>query len=71
MERACIELETAHLNTPAGEPEAVLGGHLMCKASWLFFAYIQKQVLNAYNSRAGDDEQNKPASLDDLLQGVG
>ncbi len=70
MERACIELETAHFNTPVGDPEAVLGGHCVAKAAWLYFTYVQKQVLNAYNSRVGTDEDTPPPSLEDLLQGV-
>ncbi|HET6220185.1 MAG TPA: hypothetical protein VFE27_24365 [Acidobacteriaceae bacterium] len=72
MEQACIELETAHLNTSPGEPEAVLGGHCMAKASWLFFTYVQKQVFNAYSTRTGTEEEppEKP-SLDDVLQGIG
>lgn len=72
MERACIELETAHFNTSPGEPEAVLGGHCVIKASWLFFTYIQKQVFNAYSTRTGSEEEapEKP-SLDDMLQGIG
>jgi hypothetical protein len=72
MERACIELETAHFNTSAGDPEAVLGGHCMAKAAWLFFTYVQKQVFNAYSTRTGDDEQlPQEASLDDVIQGIG
>ena len=72
MERACIELETAHFNTSPGDPEAVLGGHCMTKAAWLFFAYIQKQVFNAYSTRTGDEDENPPeASLDDMIQGIG
>ncbi len=70
MERACIELETAHLNTDVGSPEAVLGGHCMAKAVWLFFAYVQKQVLNARHTRTGGEEHNESPSLDDVLQGV-
>jgi hypothetical protein len=72
MERGCIELETAHLNTSPGDPEAVLGGHCVAKAAWLFFIYVQKQVLNAYHTRTGPpEEEAQPAALDDILQGVG
>jgi hypothetical protein len=73
MERGCIELETAHLNTSPGEPEAVLGGHCVAKAAWLFFIYVQKHVLNAYHTRTAEqpEEETTPALLDDLLQGVG
>lgn len=71
MERACIELETAHFNTSVGQPEEILGGHAIAKASWLFFAYVQKQVLNSYNSRAAaTEEPQEPPTLDELLQGV-
>jgi hypothetical protein len=70
MERGCIELETAHFNTDIGHPEAVLGGHCLTKGVWQFFAYVQKQVLNAYNSRMADDDQSEPPSLNDVIQGV-
>lgn len=70
MERACISLETAHLNTPVGDPETVLGGHLLCKGAWLFFAYIQKQVLNAVHTRDNQEETREEPSFDDIIQGV-
>lgn len=71
MERACIELETAHFNTAVGDPEAVLGGHCIAKSAWLFFTYVQKQVFNAYSRRIGTEEEpTEPAGLDDMLQGV-
>lgn len=70
MEQGCIELETAHLNTPLGDPEAILGGHAVAKAAWLFFTYVQKQVARAYSSQIDRDEAGEPASLNDLLQGV-
>jgi len=71
MERACISIDTAHLETPSGDPEAVMGGHCVSKAAWAFFLYVQKQVQNAYLTRTGEEEENRPAaSLDDLLQGV-
>lgn len=71
MERACIELETAHLNTSLGQPEEILGGHAVTKAAWLFFTYVQKQVLNSYNSRTADTEEPLHAqTLEEMLQGV-
>jgi hypothetical protein len=70
MERGCIELETAHFNSPVGEPESVLGGHCVAKAAWLFFIYVQKAVMTAYNCRTGPDEETEPAQLDDVLQGI-
>jgi len=70
MERVCIELETAHFNTPVGDVETVLGGHILAKSSWLFFQYVQRMVLNAYNSREVETEPESPPSLDEMLQGV-
>lgn len=70
MERACIELETAHFNTSVGDVEEILGGHAVAKSAWLFFTWIQKAVLNAYNTREGEPEPVEEASLEDLLQGV-
>jgi hypothetical protein len=70
MERACIEIETAHLNTSVGEPEAILGGHALAKSAWLFFTYCQKQVDNAYHTRTIDEPEVAAASLDEILQGV-
>lgn len=75
MERACIEIETAHLNTPMGNPEEILGGHCMSKGVWLFFQYIQKQVAVAFNineaENSGEEGENPPpATLNDVLQGV-
>lgn len=70
MERACIELETAHLNTGVGEPEAILGGHALAKSAWLFFTYVQKTVLNSYRTREQEAEPAEPARLEDVLQGV-
>lgn len=70
MERACIELDTAHLNTPIGEPEAILGGHAVSKAAWRFFIYVQKQILSAYNTRTDTGEEAPAPSLDEFLQGV-
>lgn len=70
MERACIELDTAHLNTPIGEPEAILGGHAVSKAAWRFFIYVQKQIVSAYNTRTDSEETDNPPSLEDMLQGV-
>lgn len=70
MERGCIALETAHLNTSAGDVEEILGGHAVAKSAWLFFTWTQKAVLNAYNTREGEPEPVEEASLEDLLQGV-
>lgn len=69
MERACISLETAHFNTSVGNPEEILGGHALAKGAWIFFAYIQKQVDNAYHTRTLDEPEAKPPSFDDMLQG--
>jgi hypothetical protein len=71
MERACIELETGHFNTPLNDPEGILGGHILCKSAWLFFTYIQKWVQNSYHSRAATEEvpQVEP-TLEDMIQGV-
>ncbi|HEY2351068.1 MAG TPA: hypothetical protein VGH83_01075 [Candidatus Acidoferrum sp.] len=72
MERACIELDTGLVNVSTAEPEAVLGAHCVSKAAWLFFIYVQKQVLNAYHTRQGESgEPVEQPSLNDLLQGVG
>jgi hypothetical protein len=70
MERSCIELETAHFNLPVGDPEAVLGGHCLTKGVWLFFTYVQKQVLNASYTRTKEEGEETPASLEDVIQGV-
>lgn len=70
MERSCIELDTALLNVPANEPEAVLGGHCISKAAWLFFVYMQKQVQNALYSRTGESEEGSRPSLEEMIQGV-
>lgn len=71
MERSCIELDTAFINTSVAEPEAVLGAHCVSKAAWLFFTYVQKQVLNAYINQPGEEEETPAPSLDDVLQGIG
>lgn len=70
MEMACISLETAHFNTSVGDPEAILGGHAMAKSAWLFFTYVQKQVDNAYHTRAGNEAEVAPPSFEDMIQGV-
>ena len=71
MERACIEVETAHLNTSPGQPEEILGGHAIAKACWGFFIYVQKQIVSAYNGRVSDnDGPITPPTLDEFLQGV-
>lgn len=71
MERACIALETAHLSSDVGNPEAILGGHAMAKSVWLFFTYVQRQINNAYQTREVEPE-TKPAepTLEEVLQGV-
>lgn len=72
MERACIEMESAHFGVPMGEPEAILGGFAVAKACWFFFTYIQRQCQNAYLSRAAADEgpEELPPTLEEVLQGV-
>jgi hypothetical protein len=70
MERGCIELETAHFNSNVGDPEAVLGGHCLAKGVWLFFTWVQKQVLNASYTSSTDEGQQAPAKLEDVIQGV-
>ena len=71
MERACIELETAHLNSPLSNPEEILGGHAVARAAWLFFQYIQKQVIFAFHSRsAADEEPVTEPTLEEVIQGV-
>jgi len=71
MERSCIELDTAFINTPVGYPESILGAHCVSKAGWLFFTYVQKVVLNAYIQQTGEQEvETPPPSLNDVLQGV-
>jgi hypothetical protein len=70
MERACIEFDTAHLNTAVSEPEAVLGGHCLSKGVWLFFQYVQRQVLNASLTQPEDELEQPPARLEDVIQGV-
>ena len=70
MERACVEVETAHFNTPLGDTETILGGHLLAKGTWLFFQYVQRLVLNAYNTREGEPEPEAPPSLEEMLQSV-
>jgi hypothetical protein len=70
MERACISIDTAHLDTPTGEVETVLGGHCVAKAGWLFFQYVQKQVYSAYHTRTQMEEPAEKPSFADLVQGV-
>src|SRR5215472_14313027 len=71
MERACIEVETAHFTCPLGDPEGILGGFAVAKACWLFFTYVQRQVQNAYLSRTAEpEEQPEAPTLDDFLQSV-
>lgn len=72
MERACIEIESAHFSTSQGDPEGILGGFAVAKASWLFFTYVQRQIYSAYLSRAVDTEEGptEPPTLDEFLQGV-
>jgi hypothetical protein len=61
-------LDTAHLNTSLSDPEAILGGHALAKAAWLFFIYVQKQVIRAHSGEIDDEEAPEPAPLADLLQ---
>lgn len=70
MERSIISLETSHFNTDVGNPEAILGGHALTKAAWLFFTYTQKQVSNAYHTRSRDEQEVAPPSLEEMIQGV-
>lgn len=72
MERACIEMESAHFGTPMGDPEAILGGFAVTKACWWFFTYVQRQCHNAYQSRAAapDEGPVEAPTLDEYLQGV-
>jgi hypothetical protein len=70
MERACISLETAHLNTSVGNPEEILGGHAVAKSAWLFFTWIQKAVFNSFHTRTEDGEEVAAPSLEDAIQGV-
>lgn len=70
MERSCIALETAHLNTGVGDPEAVLGGHALTKGVWQFYIYVQKQVMSSYATRASEEDEAPAPSLNDVLQGV-
>lgn len=71
MERSCIALDTCFVNAPVGQPEEILGAHAVSKAAWLFFTYVQKQVLNCYTMQPADEEEGPPPSLNDVLQGVG
>lgn len=71
LERICIEIETSHLNTSFGEPEAILGGHALARAAWLVFTYLQKQVENAYLSRTAlPEEPIEEPTFEEILQGV-
>lgn len=70
MELACISAETAHLNTSVGQPEEILGGHALTKATWLFFTYVQKLVSNAYHTRNRDEAEPVRPTFQDLIQGV-
>lgn len=71
MERSCIALDSCFVNASVGNPEEVLGAHAVAKAAWLFFTYVQRQVLNCYTMQPGDEEEVEPPSLNDVLQGVG
>lgn len=57
MERACIEQETALINAPGEEPERILAEHALAKAFWKVFVYVQNQVKNAFDQRAGQGEE--------------
>jgi hypothetical protein len=71
MERSCIALDTCFINASVAQPEEILGAHAVSKAAWLFFTYVQKQVLNCYTMQPGEEEEVPPPSLNDVLQGVG
>jgi hypothetical protein len=71
MERACIEMDTALINTPAADPEAVLGAHAISAAAWKFFTYIQRAVQNAHNQHTAiEPEPPEPPSEEDRIQGI-
>ena len=72
LERACIEIETAHFSVSMGDPEAILGGFAVAKAAWKLFTFIQQQVYNAFISRAALDEgpEEEPPTLEETLQSV-
>ena len=76
MEMACIQQETALINTPVEQADRVLGEHCLAQASWQFFTYVQKQVQNAYNQRtannatAADDAAESFEDDQERLQGV-
>jgi hypothetical protein len=64
-------MESAHFGVSMGDPEAILGGFAVAKACWFFFTYVQRQVQNAFLSRAADTEEPSTApSLEEMLQGV-
>jgi hypothetical protein len=71
MERSCIALDGCFINAPVGNPEEILGAHAVSRAAWLFFTYVQRQVLNCYNMQPGEEEEVPEPSLNDILQGVG
>jgi len=70
MERACISIDTALINAPIGNPEEILGAHAVSKSAWLFFTYVQKQVLNAYIAQTMEPGEGQPASLEEMVQSV-
>jgi hypothetical protein len=72
MERACIEMESAHFSVPMGDPESILGGFAVAKACWYFFTYVQRQVHNCFSSRAADEEEGpiEPPTLEEFIQSV-
>lgn len=70
MERACINIDTSLVNVSVGQPEEILGAHAMSKAAWLFFTYVQKQVLNAYSVQSLEAEPAKAPSLSDTVQSL-
>jgi hypothetical protein len=71
MEMACIEQETALINTPVEQMDRVLGEHCLAKAAWQFFTYIQKQVQNAYTQRTATDAYDaEEPSEEEHLQSV-
>jgi hypothetical protein len=71
MERTCIEIDSGLINAPVNDPEGVLGAQCVSKAAWIFFTYLQKKVLNAYQNREVDTEEAPQPQFEELIQGVG
>lgn len=70
MERACISLDTAHINTPLGNRDEILLTFAVAKASWLFFTYVQKHVLNAYNNQSLEPDEKQAPDLSEVIQSL-